>query len=152
MTQSIVEQDFAGISAANAATAGERLYAQYGITGVRGQACEGFPAVQEVGLPVFREGLSKGLSVNDAGSITLLHLIAAADDTNLIHRSDRQTQLAIRRQIEDLLKNDPFPPLTIIEDLDREWTKKNLSPGGSADLLAMTYFLYSLSQNTPGRN
>ena len=152
MTQGIVEQDFAGVTAENAATTGQRLYAQYGITGVRGQAAEGFPAVRNVGLPIFREGLSKGLSVNDAGCITLLHLIAAADDTNLIHRSDRQAQLAVRKQIEELLKNDPFPPLSVIEDLDRAWIQKNLSPGGSADLLAMTYFLYSLSQNAPDGN
>ena len=144
MTRGIVEQDFAGITAENAATAGERLYAQYGITGVRGQACQGFPAVQEVGLPVFREGLSRGLSVNDAGSIALLHLIAATDDTNLIRRSDWQTQRTVRKQVEDLLKNDPFPPLAIIEDLDRDWIQKNLSPGGSADLLAATYFVHFL--------
>jgi holo-ACP synthase/triphosphoribosyl-dephospho-CoA synthase len=152
MTQGIVEHDFAGVTVENATTTGQRLYAQYGITGVRGQAAQGFPAVQEVGLPVFREGLSRGLSVNDAGCITLLHLMAATDDTNLINRSNRQTQLAVRKQIEDLLKNDPFPPLAVIEDLDRVFIQRNLSPGGSADLLAMTYFLYSLSQNTPGRN
>lgn len=140
-----VLKDFEGITEENAHTEGERLFAQYGITGVRGQAKDGFPAVQEVGLPVFREGLKQGLSVNDAGCATLLHLIAATDDTNLIHRSDRQTQLQVRQDIADLLKQTPYPALSAIEELDSSFIERNLSPGGSADLLAMTYFLYSLS-------
>lgn len=137
--------DFQDITLENARTEGERLFARYGITGVRGQAKKGFPAVREVGLPVFREGLKRGLSVNDAGCGTLLHLIAATDDTNLIRRSDRQTQLEVRQQVAHLLENESYPALPVIEELDREFIEKNLSPGGSADLLAMTYFLYSLS-------
>ena len=144
MTTGVTARDFAGITLENAKTAGERIYAAYGITGVRGQAEAGFPAVQEVGLPILRQGLSKGLSFNDAGCITLLHLIAATDDTNLIHRSNRQTQLEIRKRIAAMLQDDPFPPMQTILELDKEFIQKNLSPGGSADLLAVTYFLFFL--------
>lgn len=145
MTKGIVDGDFAGITSENAKTAGEKLYAAYGITGVRGQAEAGFPAVADVGLPVFQKALDGGLSVNDAGAVTLLHLLAATDDTNLIHRSDRNTQLQIKAQIASMLQADPFPSMDAIEALDREFIQKNLSPGGSADLLAVTYFLYFLS-------
>ena len=144
MTADVLE-DFTGITKENARTEGERLFAAYGITGVRGQAKAGFPAVKDVGLPVFREGLQQGLSINDAGCCTLLHLIAATDDTNLIRRSDRQTQLDTRQKIAQLLNKTPYPALPVIEELDKEFIQKNLSPGGSADLLAMTYFLYSLT-------
>ena len=140
-----VLQDFAGVTPENAKTEGERLYAHYGITGVRGQAKDGYPAVKNIGLPVFRGGLSRGLSVNDAGCATLLHLIATTDDTNLIRRSDRQTQQAVRQQVAQLLEGDPYPAQSVIRGLDQEFIQRNLSPGGSADLLAMTYFLYSLS-------
>ena len=142
MTQGLTEHDFAGITLENANTAGERLYAQFGITGVRGQAQAGFPAVLDVGLPMLRQGLSRGLSYNDAGCVALLYLLTAVDDTNLIHRSDRQTQLQIQKEIAELLKKDPFPDMKTIEELDREFIKRNLSPGGSADLLAITYFLH----------
>ena len=140
-----VLSDFDGITAENARTEGEKLFAAYGITGVRGQAKAGFPAVKDVGLPVFREGLRQKLSVNDAGCCALLHLIAATDDTNLIRRSDRQTQLEVRQQVAQLLKQTPYPALSVIADLDNEFIHRNLSPGGCADLLAMTYFLYSLA-------
>ena len=38
-----------------------------------------------------------------------------------------------------------YPDLSIIEELDKEFISRNLSPGGSADLLALTYFLYFLN-------
>ena len=145
MTKGIVARDFADITAETAKTPGERIYAQHGITGVRGQAEAGFPAVLEVGLPLLKEGLSKGLSLNDAGCAVLLHLLANTDDTNLIHRSDRQTQLQVKAQVTELLKEDPFPASRQIEVLDARFIDQNLSPGGSADLLALTYFLYLLT-------
>jgi len=144
ITKGIVARDFSGITEKTAKTAGERLYASFGITGVRGQAEAGFPAVQTVGLPVLRQGLGKGLSFNDAAAAALLHLIAATDDTNLIHRSDRQTQLAVQKEISRLLEADPYPARERIEQLDREFIQRNLSPGGSADLLALTCLVYFL--------
>ena len=142
MAAGVTKQDFAGVTPETAKTAGERIYLQYGISGIRGQAEAGFPAVLRTGLPVFQEGLRQGLSLNDAGCAALVHLLTAADDTNLIHRSDRQTQLEIQGQIAALLQNDPYPSREVLQRLDREFIEKNLSPGGSADLLALTYFLH----------
>ena len=147
MTEGVVESDFAGITEGNAKTVGERLYALYGITGVRGQAEHGFPAVKDVGLPVLQQGLAQGLSLNDAGAATLLHLLAATDDTNLIARSDRRTQLDIQSRIATLLDEAPFPVRQTIEKLDSEFIEKNLSAGGSADLLALCFFLLFLCDN-----
>lgn len=145
MTQGIVQKDFSHLTPKTAATYGEKLYLEHGITGVRGQAQQGFPAVLQTGLPTFQRALSKGLTENHALCITLLHLIAATDDTNLIRRSNRQTQLQLQQEIAALLRDDPFPECSVIQDLDKEFISKNLSPGGSADLLAMTYLLYALT-------
>lgn len=144
MTAGITKRDFAGVTPESAKTAGERLFAEYGITGVRGQAEAGFPAVLETGLPILKEGLSKGLSLNDAGCAALLHLLCAADDTNLIKRSSRQEQLALQERLRKLLITDRFPSTQTLQALDAEFIQKNLSPGGTADLLAMTYFLFFL--------
>jgi len=146
MTRGIVAEDFEGITEANARTAGERLFVKYGITGVRGQAEAGFPAVKDVGLPVFRAAIRKGCSENRAGCITLLHLMANTDDTNLIHRGSRKRQLEIRQEIGELLRQDPYPEVETIEELDSAFIQENLSPGGSADLLAMTYFLAEVEE------
>lgn len=145
MLRGLTAQDFSHTTAENAQTAGQKLYAQYGITGIRGQAEGGFPAVLQVGLPLLRTALEEGLSLNDAGCAVLLHLIACTDDTTLIGRSDRPTQLAIRRQLSELLQEDPFPHPHAIAVLDEQFSEKGLSCGGSADLLAATYFLHFAS-------
>jgi len=146
MANDLVKKDFAGTTIEGAKTVGEELYTKYGITGVRGQAEAGFPAVKTIGLPIYKEAIRQGLSENHAGCITLLHLIASTDDTNLIHRSTRQKQLEIQRQIRGMLEKDTFPKLETIAELDKTFIANNLSPGGSADLLAMTYFLYNIER------
>lgn len=140
--QGIVEKDLGAITEETAVTAGQRLYIQYGITGIRGQAEQGFPAVKAVGLPILRQGLAQGLSLNDAGCAALLHILCAVEDTNLIARSDLDTARTVKQQLAEILAADPFPARDILEQLDRQFIEKNLSPGGSADLLAATYFLH----------
>jgi len=69
-------------------------------------------------------------------------MLLSADDTNLLHRSDPDTCKSILGDLSVLLATDPYPAKDRLEMLDREFIQKNLSPGGSADLLAMVYFLH----------
>ena len=144
MCSGVTAGDFAHVTPETAGTPGERLYAAFGITGIRGQAEAGFPAVLKHGLPVLRDGLTRGLSADQAGCAALLALIATAEDTNLIHRSNRETQQQIRQETARLIQENPYPGERVLEQLDAEFIRRNLSPGGSADLLAMCYFLYFL--------
>ena len=146
MAAGLVEKDYAGLTMESAKTTGQKLYMRHGITGVRGQAEAGFPAVLNAGLPKLEEGLAKGLSLNDAGCAALLAIMACAVDTNLIARSDYDTQQRIARETAALLAKDPYPGEEMLKRLDADFTEKNLSPGGSADLLAMTYFLHLLKK------
>lgn len=126
-------------------TVGEQLYKRYGISGIRGQAEAGFPAVLHTGLPVLRAGLAQGLSINDAGCAALLHLIAAAEDTCLISRSNLEIRNRIASELSQLLAKTPYPSPEVLRRLDQDFVKQNLSPGGCADLLALTLFLHFLS-------
>ena len=125
---------------------GQTLYAKYGTRGVRGQAEDGFPAVQ-TGLDILKKGLAQGLSLNDAGCAALLHMMLQAEDSNLLHRSDPDTCNKTLEEIAALLAENPYPTQAQLQILDVDFIKKNLSPGGSADLLAMVYFLHLLVQN-----
>lgn len=127
-------------------TAGIRLYRQYGISGIRGQAEKGFPAVLQVGLPRLEEGLSQGLSLNDAGCAALLWLMISIEDTNLITRGGYDRWKKLLAEIQSILDMTPFPGRACLEQLDRSFIQENLSPGGSADLLALTYFLHFLNE------
>ncbi len=143
MVRASVQADFAS---AAGKTAGEQLYLQYGIRGIRGEAAEGFPSVKHIGLPRFRQALADGLSPNDAGSIALLRFVAQAEDTNLYHRGGaegaRWAACAAKKLLSD---HPPYPSSELIAALDDAFIERNLSPGGCADLLAATYFLYSLT-------
>lgn len=142
MAAGLVEADLGSVTEDSARTVGQRLYAQYGITGIRGQAENGFPAVKYAGLPVLKQGLAKGLSLNDALCATLLHILCAIEDTNLIARGGLSTAREVTAQVAAILEDTPFPSQEVLQALDRQFIQKNLSIGGSADLLAATYFLY----------
>ena len=142
LCKGLTARDFAGITEENAKTAGQKLYARHGITGIRGQAEQGFPAVRYTGLPVLREGLGRGLSLERAGCAALLAMLTAANDTNLIARSDRETARGICREVALLLSKNRYPDGETLRALDDLFTGQNLSPGGTADLLAATYFLH----------
>lgn len=146
MTRGLTSRDYAGLTEKTAKTAGQKLFLRHGITGVRGQAEAGFPAVRNVGLPKLEEGLSLGNSINDAACAALLAMLAATEDTNLIHRGSYELQQQTAAEIAALLESEPFPSRETLADLNRRFVEKNLSPGGTADLLAMTLLLHFLKE------
>ena len=146
MTKGVVSDDYVNLTPETAKTAGQKLYLQYGITGVRGQAEAGFPAVLNVGLPKLEAGLALGKSVNDSGCAALIAMLAQTVDTNMIHRGSYEIQQEVMKKLSALLETEPFPSGETLEALDREFVEKNLSPGGTADLLAMVYMLHFLKE------
>jgi triphosphoribosyl-dephospho-CoA synthase len=74
-----------------------------------------------------------------------MHLIATVEDTNLYHRGGPDGAAWAAKAAAALL---PKPSMVEIEALDEEFIKRNLSPGGCADLLAATYFLHKLEKKT----
>jgi len=128
-----------------AKTSGEKLYLEYGIKGVRGQASEGYPICFEVALP-YLESL-KGYSENDKLCLTLIRIMSELIDTNVIHRSSYKEALELKERMKELsvgLKDRDY--LKIINELDQEFITRNISPGGSADLLALTIFIQNAKQ------
>jgi len=127
-------------------THGRRVYDRYNVTGIRGEAAAGYPHVRQWGLPVLKKMLAMGCSLNDAGVIALLHLMANLEDTNILARANpdtlRQMQTLIRKELTRT--QDPAELLAFAKSLDEWMVWRRLSPGGSADLLAVSYFLYFL--------
>ena len=144
-----VLEDFKDITAETARTNGERLYALYGMKGARGEALSGYATVLKTALPILKEELKKDRSINDAGVITLLSIIATSEDTNIVNRSSYEEMKELQARIQTVLKekaHDTHELLTYAKELDAEMIERNISPGGSADLLALTYFIYLYEQ------
>ncbi len=132
-------------SASGGKTYGEAAFARHRLTGARGEAAAGFPHVRGVGLPVLREYRARGCSVNDAGAIALLHLIARVDDTNIAGRAGFAVLRRAQEEAARLLREngeDPAALLKAAKELDRRFVAQNISPGGCADLLAVTLMVH----------
>ena len=141
MTAAAMEDAFASLTRETARTAGERLYLAYGLRGIRGEIADGLPGVRDTALPVLRRARSAGYSRNDAGVYALLALIARGTDTNLVARGGPEAARAASAAANALLSDGAFPELDEVARLDGSFIRQNLSPGGSADLLAAAYFL-----------
>lgn len=145
-----VEADFAALKKGAAArTAGERLYLQSGLRGIRGEVAAGLPAVLETGLPTLDACLDEGMSRSDAGVIALLHLIARGEDTNMIKRGGPALAGEMSGLVREELRKDSRPAMERVRQLDELFIRRNLSPGGCADLLAVCYFLHDWRQSLP---
>lgn len=127
-------------------TNGLRLYRQYRIAGVRGEAAAGFPSVFHIGYPALQLWLDRGVSLNDAAAAALVHLLAAVEDTNLIHRGGYSAAAACRVEAQQMIGElTPESLHRELERMDERYTQGNLSPGGCADLLALSLLLHGLA-------
>ncbi|MDR1884725.1 MAG: triphosphoribosyl-dephospho-CoA synthase [Synergistaceae bacterium] len=145
----LAEEDFgrarAKASAGEELTHGERIFIEHGIGGVRHEAASGFPSALSA-LAELESALGLGASLPDASLSALLLLMLEAEDTNIIHRSGvgfwrgeyRERTLYARKNF-DPMRPGGYEPLL---DLNGFLTARGASPGGAADLLVCTLFLY----------
>ena len=142
LSSDAVAEDLAAIRSDGAETAGQKLILSRGLRGIRGELADGLPSVAQIGLPALHRALSQGATLEEAGLCALLSLIAGVEDTNLYARGDAAGKRWASEQAERLLRGGDLPKRDVLAALDRDFIEKNLSPGGCADLLAITYFLY----------
>lgn len=127
-------------------TNGEKLFGRSGTRGIRGEAEEGFPSVINCALPALKQ--SSG-SWNDRLVDTLLNLMTLVEDSNVLARGGREALDRMKRQAGEALQAGGASSregLEILKQMDLDFMERNISPGGCADLLALTIFLYNLEQ------
>lgn len=144
----IVSRDLDGTNR-TAMTAGEYIYRRYGMRGARGEAESGFATVREVGLTAFRAARAQGAGEEHSLLAALVALLAQNADTNLIARGGPQATEYVHREARAIVEAgvaaaDFMPRL---EALDDAFIARNLSPGGTADLVGLTWFLARLESS-----
>ncbi len=124
---------------------GSTARCRYGAGGARMEAARGFPSVYEVGLPALRRGALKVPDNAEAARVeACFALIAAVEDTNLLHRGGPSGLLFARRAAQKFLNDGGVGRSGWREHaraVHENFVRRRLSPGGSADLLAMTLFI-----------
>ncbi len=118
---------------------------RYGAGGARAEAACGFPSVYEVGLPALHAARELTPGDEEAARVqTCMTLIASVTDTNVLHRGGSDgLQFAQASASAFLATGGVGRPdwREQADDVHQAFVARNLSPGGSADLLAMTLFV-----------
>src|SRR5229473_2815104 len=122
---------------------------RYGAGGARAQAAQGFPVLFDTALPVLSESLRQGCDRNRAMVQTLFTLMATLVDTNLLYRGGPQALAFAQRTASDFLKEGGVYRRDWRRramKIHNDFVQRRLSPGGSADLLSATVFVFLLQQ------
>ncbi len=151
MIAGICAEEYHGIEAKQNLTKGEQIYLRYGLTGVRGEAEQGFPSVLRYSYPVLEDCLLCGRSINESMLQAYLQLAGNVDDTNVLGRHDMEVSTYVKAETQKILHvGGALEPenIALLEAMDDDFITKNISPGGCADLLALTMLLFSLANPT----
>jgi len=125
-------------------TAGERLFRELGLTGARGEAASGYATVRSHALPVLRLLRQAGEDEDTALLQATLHLLASNNDTNLVSRGGMEGLTYVRDRAQHLLQQGGvLRPAwrQRLESFDDDLIARNLSPGGTADLISVAWLL-----------
>lgn len=128
-------------------TKGQAAYLTYGLTGVRGEAEAGFPLVWDYALPLYRVRRTEHVPLNDALVDVLLVLMAHNMDTNILGRHDLAMLQRVQEEADRIAKLGGMRTergRAALQAFDAQLIDAWVSPGGSADLAAVTHFLYEI--------
>lgn len=120
----------------------------YGVRGAAGEAAAGFPGIARTALPALRASRSRGEDDDRAQLRALLALIASVDDTCVLHRGGRPALDWMQRSAGRVQRARRFD--SALARFAGRASRRGLSPGGSADLLAGAIFLDSLNRSRGG--
>ena len=122
----------------------ERVFQRYGLTGATGEAASGHATVRTTALPVYDRLRLDGVGEDVVLLQVLLHLLAVNDDTNLLSRGGPAGLDYVCAHARKLLwEGGALTPDGVkkMAAFDDTLIARNLSPGGTAVLLGLTWFL-----------
>lgn len=119
-------------------TNGGAVYKKYGARGAAGEAADGFPDALYCleRLHFYRES-----GCAEPAVLALCDSMAALEDTNLLHRGGKEGLDYVRREAGRIAELPSDERVEMLSWLDGELIRRNLSPGGSADMLALAFLL-----------
>lgn len=130
-------------------THGANVRRTFGVGGAPRAAADGFPDVFEIGVPTLIRGYADGLDHQRARMHTLLTLMATVHDSNVYSRAGLPGCERVWQATRAVLETGGGYSQTWKESarqLDRELVAQWISPGGSADLLAASIFINSVTK------
>lgn len=138
----LIQKDLSGKKLKN--TNGEKFFQKTKSAGIREEAQNGYPTIFQKSLIFYNEKKEK-YTENIALKLTLLFIMTQAKDSNLYARGGLEGLSFAKTESKKILDLNDFSRLDEqLYELDKDFIAKNLSPGGSADLLCLTYFISNI--------
>lgn len=75
----------------------------------------------------------------------LLTLMESVEDSNIYHRCGQETAAEVKALAKETLSLPDSMLPQALKEMDADFTKRRISPGGAADMLALAFFLRSVT-------
>ncbi|WP_350656167.1 triphosphoribosyl-dephospho-CoA synthase MdcB [Psychrobacter sp. S1-30-MNA-CIBAN-0213] len=126
---------------------GQKMFKKYGITGAIEMVSNGFEVILTDVLPCFYDTIYSTRDFEKASIQALMTLISVLSDTNIVWRGgikDLENAQALAKQFLQQGGVHQSDWRQKVSNINQYFIHHNLSPGGSADLLAVTIFFYKV--------
>ena len=122
-------------------THGSKAKANNKLKGALDNAREGYPQLFKAWLPFYLDRQAEG----DRYALhkTLLRIMCDLDDTNIVYRTSMETMQKVQAEARRLLEHIPETTHfeAALQAMNTDYIRRNISPGGSADMLSLVVFL-----------
>lgn len=122
---------------------------RYAASGAREEAALGMPSVFDIALPMLKATLGKTDCWERARIDALFALMASVSDTNVYYRGGAQGAEMVKTCAQNFLARGGTASADWREyaiSCHRSFTEKKLSPGGAADLLGASCFVFRVEK------
>ena len=129
-------------------THGEAAVQRYGVKGARAMATEGYQALWSEWLPLYRFLSSR--PKEERMQLTLLNIMSTLDDTCVIYREGYERAQEVKKEAAEMLRyalrqtQNKQDWKEKLKDMCGRYAREGISPGGAADMLALTIFTDSI--------
>lgn len=122
-------------------THGSKAKANNILKGALDNAREGYTQLFKAWLPFYIDRIAEG--DNYALHKTLLRIMCDLDDTNIVYRTSMETMQEVKTEARQMLdaSRNIVNFEAALQAMNTDYIHRNISPGGSADMLSLVVFL-----------
>ncbi|WP_444403042.1 [citrate (pro-3S)-lyase] ligase [Prevotella sp.] len=122
-------------------THGSKAKANNILKGALDNAREGYTQLFKAWLPFYIDRIAEG--DNYALHKTLLRIMCDLDDTNIVYRTSMETMQEVKAEARQMLdtSRNIVNFEAALQAMNTDYIHRNISPGGSADMLSLVVFL-----------
>lgn len=122
-------------------THGSKAKANNILKGALDNAREGYTQLFKAWLPFYIDRIAEG--DNYALHKTLLRIMCDLDDTNIVYRTSMETRQEVKTEARQMLdtSRNIVNFEAALQAMNTDYIHRNISPGGSADMLSLVVFL-----------